>query len=823
MTKCKDMPGCVGCPMLKVNTTYENVNEGKVHYIGGEQEFLPPDMGPGERLVISENPSYADVAAKRQMADRGTNYLFDKLTRKAGIDRNALTILNSFNCHTPNNISPADDKARGFISKQDAATAAAHCYRAYVEPVLRKRAWERIDTLGETALTNITGKVGVMKWRGSPLPKIGDWKETVVPSMTPAYLTRDQSMQPTFVSDLKKGTQVPPEYYNLNPTVADLAGFRATTFCFDIETNRYTNEITMIGISSEPYKVLVCPMKGAYLDEIKRIFRDALHVIGQNIIGFDLPRMATAGCPINPDAQVWDIMLMQHLLQPDVPHDLEYISSVFTQKPAWKHLSTENMALYCARDVDTTFMSYNQLKPNLTGQGLEDLYKYTQVPLQRICSMAQETGITVDGARIAVVREQKLKEIEELEKQLPPELAPFDKAIKKRIPAPEGTRGKSGKPVKFLHVPATERVRPWNSDAAVKRYLYELKGYPVQKNSKTGAVSTDKKALLKLWNRTKDPAIAVLQKLSKLSTLVSGFLKDDGKRARGKVHTHLSVVGTNSGRLSSADPNMQNQPPATRFTFVPSDPSWCFIEADFSSGENRLTALYANDQDRLRRLATPGFNEHKRNASIFFGIPEEEIEKSADPDLPYAKGKKINHGMNYGEGFRKIAQDNDLDEREVKQAIQNWRMANPLTVQWQERTTNTAAREGVLTNAFGRKRWFWSTNTYTESLAFLPQSTLADIIFRAMIGLLYERINWSAELAIKASPVLAPLPYPAQFLLQVHDSLLFEGPPEIVPLVVDAMKKTLEQPWTQLGGYSFPAEFKVGAAGASWGELESYK
>jgi DNA polymerase I-like protein with 3'-5' exonuclease and polymerase domains len=92
-----------------------------------------------------------------------------------------------------------------------------------------------------------------------------------------------------------------------------------------------------------------------------------------------------------------------------------------------------------------------------------------------------------------------------------------------------------------------------------------------------------------------------------------------------------------------------------------------------------------------------------------------------------------------------------------------------------------------------------------------------------MIGLMYERIGWPAELALKVTSVLAPLPYPARLLLQVHDSLLVETPAALVSQVVKCMKAAMEQPWAAMGGFSIPAEFSVGSAGDSWGELKSYK
>jgi DNA polymerase I-like protein with 3'-5' exonuclease and polymerase domains len=71
--------------------------------------------------------------------------------------------------------------------------------------------------------------------------------------------------------------------------------------------------------------------------------------------------------------------------------------------------------------------------------------------------------------------------------------------------------------------------------------------------------------------------------------------------------------------------------------------------------------------------------------------------------------------------------------------------------------------------------------------------------------------------------VLAPLPRPAQLVLQVHDSLLVACPQNLVEDCIRAMKAAMEQNWDPLGGYSIPASFKVGAVGQSWGELSNYE
>jgi len=526
-------------------------------------------------------------------------------------------------------------------------------------------------------------------------------------------------------------------------------------------------------------------------------------------------------------AEVFDTLLAQHLLQPDMPHDLGFVASVFLQKPFWKDDAGKDLYEYCCRDVDGTLQIAQQLKPLLKQQQLYDLYLYCQVPLAKICKLMTDTGIKQDPNRLHALREKFLAEKVELEAKLPKELQTYDKPIRVRKPAPPGTVGKSGKAVKFIHVDSTERVSPWNSPKVLETYLYTTLALPKQLHPKTKKLTTDKSALERLIRKcNKDGQLGIvtiletLGKVKKLDELITTFLKDDKEIAVGKVHANFLVHGTATGRLSSSNPNMQNIPPRSRFIYVPPFADWCFIEADFSSLENRLAAWYAGDTARLQRLSVPGFNEHKWLTSQLYGIPEDEVDKDS---WQYKRGKNTNHGCDGAMGPRKLAMTYDIPEKEARDLIYKWRTINHKSAEWQERVGNIAQKQGLLNNAFGRKRWFWTNTAYTEGIRFLPQSSGADVCFRAMIALMYERINWPTERVLKVSSVLAPLPRPAQLVLQVHDSLLVACPQNLVEDCIRAMKAAMEQNWDPLGGYSIPASFKVGAVGQSWGELSNYE
>jgi uracil-DNA glycosylase family 4 len=225
----------------------------------------------------------------------GSGKLLDAMLGKAGIKRSELTVINCIQCQPRENVFPTDDPT---LPASDAYAAVQHCFKAHVLPVLQERPWKRIDLLGDKALRLIAEKEGgINRWRGSPLavPALGGKKPLALPTLHPAYLMRDQALIPVVVNDLKKSLEVPAENYNLFPTLEEVKAFTATEFCFDIETS-YTNhdDIKVVGLSCKPTEVIVVPFRGAYIDELRRIFKNAKVLIGQNIIQFDIPILKKA-------------------------------------------------------------------------------------------------------------------------------------------------------------------------------------------------------------------------------------------------------------------------------------------------------------------------------------------------------------------------------------------------------------------------------------------------------------------------------------------------------------------------------------------------
>lgn len=785
-----------------------------------DNTFVAPKLGTGLRLVVAEAPG-EDESIQGEPLVGGSGRRFDALCRRAGVRRDELTLANTIQCRPPENNYPLSPDAKSYISKCEAEAAVAQCYKNHVTPLLESRPWRRIDILGGYALRSLCGLDGIFEHRGTvvPIKDLGG-KLIGLPTLHPAYIARDQVFSKVVVADLSKTLTLAPEHYNLYPSLEDVEKFTATQFAFDIENDPVTLQIRVVGLSAGAGHAMCVPFRGAYVSQLRRIFNAATVVIGQNSLQHDEPILKLNGVGISPEAQHYDIMLMQHLLMPDLPHDLEFIASIFCHKQAWKSKHNENEELYNCRDTDVTYTSWLQLLPLLRQEGLLGLYENVQRPLARICALMRETGIKADPQRVREVREKLQTDIRRLEGELPAELRSYETPVNKRQPAPEGYLSpKTGKPVKFILVPTTETITPWRSSDFLKTYLYETLALPKQLHPKSGEVTTDKGALDKLFRKTKRPELTILRAIKKLSTLLSGFATDTLAKAE-VAHPHFNVHGTASGRLSSSDPNLQNIPESARYLYVPRHPGWEFLQADYSGIENRLTAYLANDTDRLRRFDTiPGYSEHKYAVEVFFGIPYAEVEKDNDKDAPYGKAKRIVHGVNYGMGARKIANTFDMDERECRDLIAKWKSAIGATTRWQEETAKLAKEQGYLVTPFGRKRWFYTDSYYTESLSFIPQSSAADVIYKAMIGLYFERINMFPESARVIAPYIEALPKPVLLVLQIHDALLIEYPREMRDEIAGIVKRVMTQPIPELGGYSFPIEITTGP---SWGEQETY-
>ncbi len=266
----------------------------------------------------------------------------------------------------------------------------------------------------------------------------------------------------------------------------------------------------------------------------------------------------------------------------------------------------------------------------------------------------------------------------------------------------------------------------------------------------------------------------------------------------GRIRTVLSVVGTETGRLSSSgtflerSTNLQNISKKVamldplydaRVCFVP-DPGWTFIEPDLKQAEVFATAAFCGDDDRLARLHD-GEDAHNQTASMMFGIPVDEVNKRQ------RQIGKLSHALHYGQGWRglmeKVNSDADitgytLDAAEARSAYDTFHALNSLIRPWHDDCERELNAKGYWVNPFGRRRDFFGRRghgTLKEYIANKPQGTIADHV-NDRLNELYDRESRGGF----------------QCLLQIHDAVLLQAPiatsKGVAALVKNVIETTIE-------------------------------
>lgn len=291
---------------------------------------------------------------------------------------------------------------------------------------------------------------------------------------------------------------------------------------------------------------------------------------------------------------------------------------------------------------------------------------------------------------------------------------------------------------------------------------------PAPKKTKTG-YSTNAEVLEKL--RPYHPIIEDIldyRQVTKLkSTYVDGLLRVVDEN--GQVHTTFKQTGTATGRLSSAEPNLQNIPIRTelgrelRRFFIPSKPGYLLIDADYSQIELRLMAALTEDENMCRAFRE-GHDIHTSTASKVFGVDPENVTIEMRK-----RSKAINFGILYGMGDFSLAEDLHITRKQAKEYIDNYLSSYPSIDAYLKNIKRTAAEQGYVTTMLGRRRYIPELSSPNKMVQAFGQrvamnspiqGSAADIIKLAMIAV-HRRLRESGM--------------DAKLILQVHDELLIEA------------------------------------------------
>ncbi len=312
--------------------------------------------------------------------------------------------------------------------------------------------------------------------------------------------------------------------------------------------------------------------------------------------------------------------------------------------------------------------------------------------------------------------------------------------------------------------------KPFNINSAKQLggILFETLMLPTDKKTKTGySTSAEVLEKLKKYHPIIEDILEYRQVTKLKSTYVDGLLKVADEA--GLVHTTFKQTGTATGRLSSAEPNLQNIPIRTelgrelRKFFIPTAEGRVLIDADYSQIELRLLADIAGDT-AMREAFVSGFDIHTDTASRVFGVDKDHVTVELRK-----KAKAINFGIMYGMGEHSLSEDLHISRAEAKSYIDSYLNSYPDINRYLDEVIKTAYEQGFVTTKLGRRRFIPELaesnkmrKKFGERVAMNSpiQGTAADIMKIAMIRV-HDRLAKSG--------------LDAKLILQVHDELILEA------------------------------------------------
>jgi len=405
-----------------------------------------------------------------------------------------------------------------------------------------------------------------------------------------------------------------------------------------------------------------------------------------------------------------------------------------------------------AGEADAVLEMFHKLRPEVEAAGLADVYARIDLPLVRVLAEMESTGITVDPAQLRVLSGRMEAEMARLGGEV------YELAGKSfNINSPQ----QLGKVLfEDLRLPAPVKYGKGKTISTAAEVLEDLAvEYPI------ASKVLEYRQLAKLRGTYVDA----------LPSLIDPF--------SGRLHTTFNQTGAATGRLSSSNPNLQNIPIRTelgreiRAAFVPR-PGWKMIIADYSQIELRLLAHMSRDPVLVEAFRN-GEDIHTRTAAEVFGIPPLMITPEQRRNA-----KAVNFGIVYGQTPFGLAATLGIERKEAELYIRAYFERYAGVRRFIDTTIAEVRRSGVALNMFGRKRPIpdmQSKNANARNFAERTavntplQGTAADLIKLAMIRI-HEHLRGMQT----------------KMLLQVHDELVFEAPPEEVEAVRTMVKSEME-------------------------------
>ncbi len=466
-------------------------------------------------------------------------------------------------------------------------------------------------------------------------------------------------------------------------------------------------------------------------------------------------------------APLFDTMLASYLLRSALrSHQLAEVAldrlqhTALTPKDAgWSKgtepmVGQESLLRFAAEQVELPRRMAPAMREELEAAALRELYEELEAPLLPVLLGMEETGILLDTGFLGGLSEEMSGELARIEEEI---------------------YGISGDTFNI------------NSPSQLGEMMFERLGYPViKKTRKTKSYSTDQATLEELSAQGYELPAKVIEyrELSKLkSTYVDAL--PSLVAADGRLHTRYYQAVATTGRLSSANPNLQNIPIRTeqgqriRKAFLAPE-GRALLVADYSQVELRILAHIAQEEALVEAFLA-GHDIHRSTAATVFGVAEELV----TPEQRRA-AKVINFGILYGMSAFGLAQNLKIDRSEADRFIKTYLERFDGVRRYMDETVESAKREGKVETLYGRIRWLpdidsknfhLRENARRMAINARIQGTAADLQKKAMIGVdrFLRRDHPNAHL-----------------LLTVHDELVLEVPEGEIEAVAEKVKAEME-------------------------------
>ena len=526
----------------------------------------------------------------------------------------------------------------------------------------------------------------------------------------------------------------------LRKVVAEIS--EQSHFCFDLETtgfDMFGDRIVGLSLATKAHEAWYVPfghnadvrprndIEAEYASILRPIFEnDAIAKVGQNM-KFDILFLRALGIAVK--GAKWDTMLMHYLLDAESRHGMDALAERYlnyspisietligkgAKQLTMDMVGVERVAEYAAEDADVTLQLYNALRPQLEKEeSLLKLYHDIEEPMIDVLADMEWEGVTINSEALhnySATLSQKLSAIEAEIREI------------------------SG-----------EAEININSSRQLGELLFaKMRIADKPKMTKTKQFCTDEEYLQSFAGEHK--VVDLILEYRGLKKLLSTYVDSLPllvNPVTGHIHTSYNQAVTATGRLSSANPNLQNIPVRDevgrpiREAFVPSDERHELLSADYSQVELRLMAHLSGD-DNLCEAFREGKDIHSATAARIFKKSIEEVTSEER-----RRAKTANFGIIYGISAFGLSQRLRIPRAEAKQLIEGYFESYPKVKEYMDNVVATAREKGYVETLFGRRRYLAdidSRNANARALAERNainapiQGTAADIMKLAMVG-----------------------------------------------------------------------------------------